>query len=191
MKNIIKASGLIVLIFAVLSCSYIGRMAEKQVEKQLGNGMNTNKVDSLWPDVPKMDGLGESLNDQMPVTVNIVMHTFVNLLLGSMAKQENNHINVGFIFYRYQGSDTDIDKFYTAEKMKSSGNWSLKDGMTSPCLDAGANDTVGHACIFQKLENGQQQGLIILSIPAKEKDASALIYFFRATTDPLKAPASK
>ena len=204
MKVISKALGAIVLIFAVLSCSSIGRLAEKQVAKQLDKGMKTNKVDSLWQDVPKMDGLGESLNDQLPLAVNVILRGFVNLVFAGMnaddknkdGKQEHNPVTVDFIFFNYKGTDIDIDKFYTAERMKAAGNWDLKEGMDKPCLDGGAEGAMGHACIFQKLENGKQQGLIILYVPNSDKnkkdtDPTAFIYFFRASTDPMNAPAQK
>ena len=68
MKAISKALGFVVLTLAVLSCSMIGKLAEKQLDK----GLSTQKADSLWSDVPRMDGLNDSPTEDLPLTIKLV-----------------------------------------------------------------------------------------------------------------------
>lgn len=177
MRNIIKAGGFITLILAVLSCSLAGKLAEKGLDK----GLNTQRVGSLWSDVPPMDGLNDSPTDDLPLTVKLVLHTFVNMVLNSDKTSKN--VSTDWIFYKYKGSQSDIKSFYTPERMKSSGNWELADGMKSPCIDGSEKGLPGNVCLFQKTEDGKQKGLIILALPVQDKDVPYFVYFFRAEMD--------
>jgi hypothetical protein len=178
MKTIARSLGFVILIAAALGCSMIGRLAEKQIDK----GLSTQKADSLWSDVPRMDGLNDSPMDDLPLAVKLVMHGFVNLALNSDKKNSKN-LTTDWIFFDYKGGASDATGFYTAEKMKSFGNWSLPEGMPSPCLNGKDKGIDGDVCLFQKTENGRQHGLIIISLPAKEKDVPVFVYFLRAEAD--------
>lgn len=70
-----------------------------------------------------MDGLNDSPTEDMPVSVNIILHTFVNLILNS--DKTEKPVSTDWIFYKYNGKSSDIKDFYTTENMKSVGNWSL------------------------------------------------------------------
>ena len=177
MKNITKAAGFGILILSVLSCSLAGKFAEKSLDKEL----NTHRADSLWDDVPRMDGLNDSPTEDLPITIKLVMHTFVNMLLNSDKKSKP--VSTDWIFYNYHGSGTDIKTFYTAEKMKSSGNWSLPEGAKSPCMEGKEKGFSGEVCLFQKTENGKQEGIIILALPNDDPKTPVFIYFLRAETE--------
>ncbi|MBX3281265.1 MAG: hypothetical protein KF756_02190 [Acidobacteria bacterium] len=177
MKHTTKFAGFAILVLAALSCSYARRAVEKKVE----SGLNTHRVGSMWDDVPKMDGLDDSPTEDLPLSINLVLHGFVNLVLHSDEKSQS--ATTDWILYKYAGSSTDIDNFYTLDKMKAAGNWSLPEGMTSPCFDGAEKGLYGDACVFQKVENGKQMGIIILALPTKEKDIPTFVYFLRAETE--------
>lgn len=183
MKYIFKAAVFAILIFAVLSCNLAGKLVEKGLDK----GLNIQRASSLWGDVPRMDGLNDSPTEDLPVTIKLVLHTFVNVVLNS-DKDQKKHVSTDWIFYQYKGNETDINNFYTPEKMKSSGNWSLPEDMKSACMDGKDKGIPGDVCLYQKTENGKQQGLIIIALPTKEKDTPVFVYFLRAETeaDPAK-----
>lgn len=176
MNNLMKAAGFGVLILAVLSCSLAGKLLEKQIDK----GFDGHRAGSLWTDVPRMDGLNDSPTEDLPVTVKLVLHTFVNMVLNS--DKDSKQVSTDWIIYNYKGSETDIKNFYTAEKMKSGGNWGLPEGATSPCIDGREKGMYGDVCLFQKVENGRQEGLIIFALPTQEKDKPTFVYFFRVDT---------
>ena len=178
MKNLFKAAAFAVLFLAVLSCGLVGKLAEKGLDK----GLNTQRASSLWTDVPKMDGLNDSPTEDLPITVKLVLHTFVNMVLNS-DKNSKQHVSTDWIFYKYKGGDGDIKNFYTPDKMKSAGQWNLVEGMKIPCIDGSEQGLPGNVCLYQKSENGQQKGLIILALPTQDKDkdvAPVFVYFFRA-----------
>ena len=177
MKNLTKAGGFIVLILAVLSCSMVGKLAEKQLDK----GLNTQKADSLWSDVPRMDGLNDSPTEDLPLTIKLALHGFVNLALNS--DKNSKGVSTDWIFFRYKGGPSDVTSFYTADKMKSSGNWNLPKDMKEPCLSGKDKGVDGDICLFQKEEDGKQKGLIIIALPTKEKDSPVFVYFLRAEAD--------
>lgn len=177
MKSLTKVLGFIVLTLAVLSCSMVGRLAEKQLDK----GLNTQKADSLWSDVPRMDGLNDSPTEDLPLTIKLALHGFVNLVLNS--DKNSRSISTDWILFKYKGGPSDVTNFYTAEKMKSGGNWSLPEDMKVPCISGKSKGVDGDICLFQKVEDGKQKGLIVIALPTKEKDAPVFVYFLRAEAD--------
>lgn len=178
MKNIIAIAAFCVLIFYVMSCGLAGKLLNKGLDKEL----NTQRVGSLWSDVPRMDGLNDSPTEDLPVTIKLVLHSFVNMVLNS-DKDQKKHVSTDWIFFKYKGSDTDIQNFYTPEQMKSSGNWSLPQDMKSACMDGKDKGLPGDVCLYKKTENGKQQGLIIVALPTNEKDVPVFVYFLRAETE--------
>jgi hypothetical protein len=178
MKNITAFLVFSILLAAVLSCSLAGKLAEKGLDKAL----NTQRVGSLWTDVPRMDGLNDSPTDDLPVTIKLALHAFVDMVLNS-DKNQKKHVSTDWIFFKYQGGETDINNFYTLDKMKSSGNWSLPEGMKTACMDGKDKGIPGDVCLYQKTENGKQQGLIIIALPTQEKDTPVFVYFLRAETE--------
>lgn len=178
MKYVTKFAGIGVLFLAVISCSLAGRLAEKGLDKTL----NAKRVDSLWSDVPRMDGLNVSPTEEMPLAAKLAMHTLVNLVLNS-DKDQKQHVSTDWIFFEYDGKGSDIESFYTPERMKSGGNWQLLQGMQSPCMDGTENGITGEACLYQKQENGKQEGMIILAMPSNDPKMPGLVCFFRAKTE--------
>jgi hypothetical protein len=176
MKHIAKAAGFAVLMIAVLSCSLAGKLAQKGLDK----GLNTHRADSLWDDVPRMDGLNDSPTEDLPVTIKLVLHTFVNMVLNS--DKNSKPVSTDWIFFKYNGSESDIENFYTPAKMNSSGNWSLPENMKSACIDGKEKGLPGSACLYQKAEDGKQKGLIIITLPTQEPKAPVFVYFLRAET---------
>jgi hypothetical protein len=183
MKHIAKAAVFAILTIAVLSCSLAGKLVEKGLDK----GLNTQRASSLWTDVPRMDGLNDSPTEDLPMTIKLVLHTFVNMVLNS--DKNSKPVSTDWVFYKYNGSETDIANFYTPTKMKSSGSWNLPEGMKSACMDGKEKGLLGDVCLYQKTENGKQQGLIIVALPTKEPGTPVFVYFLRAETE--AEPATK
>ncbi len=177
MKTITTSLGFLVLIMAVAGCSMIGKLAEKGLDK----GLNTQKADSLWPDVPRMDGLNDSPSEDLPLTIKLALHGFVNLVLNS--DKSSKGVSTDWILFKYKGTPSDVTSFYTADKMKSDGNWSLPKDMKEPCLSGKDKGVDGDICLYQKVEDGKQKGIIIIALPTKEKDVPVFVYFLRAETD--------
>lgn len=185
MKHIVKLASFAILMFAILSCSLAGRMVEKGLDK----GMNTQRASALWSDVPRMDGLDDSPTEDLPLAVKLALHGFVNMVLNS--DKNSKDASSDWIIYKYKGGTSDIRNFYSPEKMKSTGNWSLPQDMKSPCLSGSDKGLDGDVCLYQKSEDGKQKGLIIIALPTKEKDVPVFVYFLRAeanaeTTNPNK-----
>lgn len=183
MKHITKIVIFAILTLAVLSCSLAGKLVEKGLDK----GLNTQRAGSLWSDVPRMDGLNDSPTEDLPMTIKLVLHTFVNMVLNS--DKNSKSVSTDWIIYNYKGSETDIRSFYTSEKMKSSGHWSLPEGIDSACMDGKEKGLYGDVCLYQKTESGKQEGLIIIALPTKEPNTPVFIYFLRAET--AAEPATK
>lgn len=184
MKQITKAAVFAILTIVVLSCSLAGKLVEKGLDK----GLNTQRASSLWSDVPRMDGLNDSPTEDLPMTVKLVLHTFVNMVLNS--DKNSKPVSTDWIIYNYKGSETDIKNFYTPAKMKGSGNWSLPEEADSAgCMDGKEKGLLGDVCLYQKTENGKQEGLIIIALPTKEPNTPVFVYFLRAET--AAEPAAK
>ncbi|MBV9242998.1 MAG: hypothetical protein JO314_13420 [Acidobacteria bacterium] len=177
MKVVTKVLGFVILIVAVLGCSMIGKIAEKQIDK----GLNMQRTDALWPDVPRMDGLNDSPTEDLPLAVKLIIRGFVNMALNSDKNPKN--ASADWILFNYKGGASDIRDFYTADKMKSDGNWDIPKDMKDPCLAAKDKGVDGDICVFQKTENGRQKGIIIMALPTKEKDIPVFVYFLRAEAD--------
>ncbi|MEP6945812.1 MAG: hypothetical protein ABJA02_07840 [Acidobacteriota bacterium] len=176
MNYIYKAAGFGVLIIAVLSCSLAGKLVEKGLDK----GLNTKRAGSLWSDVPQMDGLNDSPTEDLPMTIKLVLHTFVDMVLNS--DKNSQSVSTDWIIYNYKGSETDIKNFYTPAKMLSSGGWHLPEGMETSCFDGKEKGLYGDVCLYQKVEDGKQKGLIIVALPTKEEKTPVFVYFLRAET---------
>ena len=176
MKLLIKGVVFGILILAVLSCGLAGKLVDKGLDK----GLNTQRATSLWSDVPRMDGLNDSPTEDLPITIKLILHTFVDTVLNS--DKNSKDVSTDWIIYNYKGNGTDIANFYTSEKMKTSGNWSLPEGRKTPCMDGKEKGVSGDVCLFQKTENGKQEGLIIISLPTHEQNNPVFVYFLRADT---------
>src|SRR5438445_9384002 len=71
MKNVIALILSGVLLLSVMSCGL--------VDKFTTGGQQMTKVDELWSDVPRMDGLSHS-DLELPLTIKILMRTALNNL---------------------------------------------------------------------------------------------------------------
>ena len=85
MKILARSLGFLILILAVLGCSMYRQAWPRS---NLDKGLNTQRADSLWSDVPRMDGLNDSPTEDLPLTIKLVLHGFVNLVLNSDKNQK-------------------------------------------------------------------------------------------------------
>ena len=72
MKKISSLIGIILLMFAVMSCGLMNRFTTGGVD-------NLQRTNDLWPDVPKIDGLEHS-DLELPMTVKLMMRAALNNL---------------------------------------------------------------------------------------------------------------
>lgn len=186
MKHVTRSASFGVLLLAVLSCSLAGRFAKQQISKTL----NTKRADSLWSDVPRMDGLDDSPSEDLPVAVQLALHAYVDLILNS-DKSQKEQISSDWILFEYNGKATDLTNFYNPERMKTAGNWILPEDMKTPCMDAEDKGFPGSACVYRKVGNDSHEGLIILALQPKENEKTAFVYFLRARSTPKAGSENK
>lgn len=157
--------------------------AKTYVEKETGG--DSMKVAQLWPDVPRMDGMDQSNQIDMPIALKLVAKPFMN----TMMRGVNNGKEAGswdWTAFSLPGkTPTDLQAFYTAERMQTNG-WK-QEGGCSP-LSAGPS---GQAtmCAFQKQEGQKATGLIIIAADDQEHKAAS-IFFIRqeGTADTTSKP---
>ena len=158
MKKISSSIGIILLIFAVMSCGLINRFTSSGVD-------NLQRTNDLWPDVPRMEGLEHSDLD-LPLPVKLIMRAAVNNIWRLNKQGEDKTSLYGdWVVFTTKSSPTDIESFYTNDRMTSFGNW--KTGNKATCIDGKDKGWPGVFCGYQKKDNGKD---IMLLIVAGEDD---------------------
>ena len=163
---------LLALLLPVTSCS---RIISKFIEDK-----NLTKVNDLWPDVPKMDGLASSEAD-LPIYVHVVMRTALNNLYRLNKEGEDKTPSKGdwAVFTTPKLAD-DVKTFYSNERMTSFGQWDASQKST--CLDGKQYGFSGTACVFGKTVNHRGNGLLIVASQDDNKKQTT-VFFVRVETD--------
>jgi hypothetical protein len=168
MKKISSSIGIILLMFAVMSCGLINRFTP------VGEGMN--RTSELWPDVPKMDTLAPS-DMEMPLMIKVVIRTALNNLWRLNKEGEDKTPATGdWIVFTTTGTPSDVESFYTNARMTSFGNWEASKKST--CMDGKENGFNGVLCVFEKFADKKQIGLAIISVQ-DEKTKQTSVFFLR------------
>src|SRR5262245_32112548 len=148
--------------------------AKNYVEKELGANSGS-KVAQLWSDVPRMDGMDESQQIEMPVGLKII----ANKMLDGMMRGVNDGKDAGhwdWAAFSVKGkTPSDVQTFYTAERMTEHG-WKPEGGCTN--MPAGTGSDQASFCAFTKQEGQKGTGLIMISAEDKENQAVS-IFFIR------------
>lgn len=125
-----------------------------------GSGTATN---TLWSDVPQLDGATKS-SSELPLAARLI----VQQMFGS---------SFGFVGYKTTKSADDIKKFYTVESMQGLGWKADSGGCNALSADtSGGTNAVGGFCTFMREENGKQIGLLILLAQADDTKETNLYY---------------
>jgi hypothetical protein len=156
------------LLFAGLSW-WTYHKAKSYVEKELG-AASGSKVAELWNDVPRMDGMDQSQQIEMPVGLKII----ASKMLDGMMRGVNNGKDAGhwdWAAFSVKGkTPNEVQTFYTAERMSEHG-WKSEGGCTN--MPGGEDATF---CAFTKQEGQKGTGLIIISTLDKESNATSMFF---------------
>lgn len=156
--------------------------AKNFVEEQTGPaGM---KVAELWPDVPRMDGMAQSQQVDLPLGLKVVARKF----LDTMMRGVNNGAEAGqwdWTAFTLSGkTPADVQAFYTPELMETNG-WKQEGGCMT--MSAGA-DSEPTFCAFQKQEGDKTTGLLIIAANDEQHKATSL-FFIRQESQGASSPA--
>ncbi len=140
-------------------------------------GGSAGTVNDLWPDVPPFAGASKAKID-LPLAAKI-------------AVQAAFQGNLQFIAYTTNNSAQDVQNFYTADRMKSSG-WNSNDNMgcTGGTTDSSSSTQgAGAFCFFGKTVNGKDTGLAII-VAQDDKTKQTQIFYVRIdiTSTPTPKP---
>jgi len=180
MKVTRKSLVVFVLVLAVMSCSPLSQIAGKAID-QVAAGSGFTVAGSLWPDVPKMDGLTDDPNLDVPVYVRLYVQTALKAASGGEG-------GVDWIGFTTDKSPADIQAFYTLDRMRSQG-WDTDSGI--PCFsgsDQGVSD-VGAICLFTKQESNNQTIVAIMAASDSSSNKTD-VFFLRLTAQTTPTPAN-
>lgn len=154
------------------------------VVDRLAGGQDMKKVNELWGDVPKMEGLTVS-DLEMPVATKLILRTIIgNLGRFNREGEPQTTGDIDWMAFTTQRPSTDVSSFYTNEKMTAHGNWDASKEST--CIDGKDKGASGVFCVFQKKIDGRPAGLVIV---AAEDEASKLTNVFFVRIEAHESPA--
>lgn len=171
-------------LLAILACNPLGSV----VDKVTGGDGNMRTVSQLWSDVPRMDGMTPSDMD-MPLPIKLVMRTVIgNLGLLNKEGEDRTTGNIDWIVFTSAKTPTDVQNFYTNQRMKASG-WEVSKESTCVSGSEQGMAQVGVLCGFVKQSGNQETGLLIIAAPddqTKETDVFFLRLEVAGTPTPKK-----
>jgi hypothetical protein len=183
MNKILVAILFITLALAVASC--------RMVKTLTGGDQNLKKVNDLWSDVPRMEGLASS-EAELPTYVKLLMRTALNNLYRLNKENEDRTPTTGdWAVFSTNKSADDVKNFYTNDRMTSFGGWEASKNST--CLNGNQYGFSGVACVFKKEANNRGIGLLIVAAHDEKKKESN-VFFVRVETNETKqtnTPAPK
>jgi len=157
-----------ILSFAVMSCGLF--------DKFTGLDKDFNKAPELWSDVPKMDGLAPS-DLELPFAVKLFMRTALNNLWRTNKEGEDRTpVQGDWIVFSTAKAPTDVQAFYTNERMTGVGNW--EPSKKSTCIDGKDKGIPGVLCIFQKKAESNLIQLMIVAIQ-DDKTKQTNVFYLR------------
>lgn len=157
---------IVAILFAVLACSSIG--------DKITGGDKLTKTEDLWPDVPKMDGMAPS-ELELPFAVKVLFRTVLNNLWRfDKSGGDKTPASGDWAAYRTDSTPSDVQNFYSNDRMTSAGWESSKQ---STCIDGNKNGVDGVICVFKKSEGTNDIGLAVIAMPEEKKGTN--IFFIR------------
>jgi hypothetical protein len=153
---------LVLLTAVVLSC----RFAES-----LTGDPKAGTVSSLWPDVPPLAG-AEKADLAIPLGARLAIRAFMQG-------------KINFIAFTTDQSATDVQAFYSNERMKTAG-WTPSD---KGCVgDTEDKNNHGAVCLYTRKDGNKEEGLAIV-VAYDEKTKKTQIFYVRIDlTQPSPSP---
>src|ERR1035437_1020942 len=165
------AIALVLIMFVGMSCGLIDRFT---------GGDKMTKVDDLWSDVPRMDGISHSDMD-MPVFVKFLMRTALNNLWRfNKEGEDKTPVSGDWTVYSLSRPPSDAANFYTNERMTSFGNWDTEKAST--CVDGKDKGFDGMFCVFHKIADKKEVVLSIIAV-AGDSPKQTNIFYLRLEND--------
>ena len=154
------------LALATVACSLLSQVAGSVANKVVGSGFTS--VNSLWPDVPKMDGMSNDPNLDMPLFAKLYVQTAVKAASGGTG-------SVDWVAFTTDKTADDVAAYYTVDRMSAQG-W---DAEQDTACFSGSQQGVAEAgaiCLFSKSSSNPQIVLAILA--ASDTSANKTDVFF-------------
>lgn len=165
MKNAVTAILGGVLLLAVLSCGLIDKFT---------GGQDMTRVNELWSDVPRMDGLASS-DMELPLAVKIFMRTALNNLWRlNKTGEDKTPVQGDWVVFTTGGPPADVRNFYTNERMTSFGKWEASKNST--CLDGKDKGIDGVLCVFAKVADNKETQLAIIAMQDNTTNKTNVFY---------------
>lgn len=165
------------LALATMACSLLSQVAGSVVNKVAGSGFTS--VNSLWPDVPKMDGLTNDPNLDMPIYAKIYVQTALKAASGGTG-------GVDWVAFTTDQTAADISNYYTVARMSAQG-WDADQ--STPCF-SGSEQGVSEAgtiCLFTKSSSSPQVLLAILAATDTSSNKTD-VFFLRVSEQVTPTP---
>jgi hypothetical protein len=163
MKTFTPVLVLILLAGVVLSC----RFAES-----LTGDRKAGTVSSLWPDVPPFAG-AERADLEIPLGPRLAIRAFMQG-------------KIDFIAFTTDRSASDVEAFYSNERMKDAG-WTPAD--KGCAADTEDEDHHGAVCLYRRKDGKKEEGLAIV-LAYDEKTKKTQIFYVRIDlTQPTPSPS--
>ena len=156
----------------IFGCSLINTAVNSAVNSALGGQAGT--VANLWPDVPTFQGATKADID-LPVSVRVAIAGLVKAASAQgQAQGEGRLDKFDFIAFNTAGSATDVQEFYTTDRMMEAG-WNSED--QPGCVGSfEAEINTGAFCIFGKTQGDESSVLLITAVPDTETGKTTIFY---------------
>jgi hypothetical protein len=141
------------------------------IETLTGND-KAGTVDSLWPDVPPIEGATKA---------DLAIPLGARLLIRAAMQGK-----VNFIAFTTDKSAQDVQNFYTPERMKSVGWKASEKGCVS---DTEEKKSQGAVCFFNRQDGSKKEGLAIV-LAQDEKSKQTDIFYVRVDLNESSATPS-
>jgi hypothetical protein len=163
MKTFTPILVLLLVIAVALSCRF--------AESLTGNP-KAGTVSSLWPDVPPFAGATKA-DLEIPLGARLAIRAFMQG-------------KINFIAFTTDQSATDVQTFYSKERMKQAG-WTPSD---KGCVgDTEDKDNHGAVCLYARKDGNKEEGLAIV-VAHDEKTKKTQIFYVRIDlTQPSPSPS--
>lgn len=170
---ILLGCGVIVVVGGLVTAGVLWwgyHKAKNFVEKETGG--DAMKVAELWPDVPRMDGMSSAQQIDMPIGLKIVAKTMMDTMMRGLNDGKSAGHWDWTAFSVGDKKPSDVEAFYTTDRMKPSG-WEQQGGCATMPANMSSEPTF---CSFQKHEGDKTTGLLIIAAADEENKATSLFF---------------
>jgi hypothetical protein len=154
----------ITLLFAIV--------AGCRLMESLGGDPKAGTVDTLWPDVPPLDG-AKKADLALPLGVRLALRT---MMQGK----------ISFIAFTTTRSAQEVKDYYDANRMKAAG-WKPNEKGCIGDTENGKNQ--GAVCLFDRMTGEKHEGLAIIIAQDEKTKETDLFYARLDLTEPSPSPS--